>query len=109
MSEHNPKSRQTRSQLLHHIQLALLGRYRSYLENLPDLSETTLTQMLKDLAAKKGVKLVAVAQPLRVALTGRTASPSLTDVISLLGVDESAKRLSQALNFIDQSSAISAN
>ncbi len=79
------------------------------LENLPDLSEATLTQMLKDLAAKKGVKLVAVAQPLRVALTGRTASPSLTDVISLLGVDKSSKRLSQALNFIDQSSAASAN
>ncbi|MFZ2088734.1 MAG: glutamate--tRNA ligase, partial [Desulfobaccales bacterium] len=72
------------------------------LENLPDLTEDTLTGMLKALADQAGVKLVAVAQPLRVALTGRTASPSLTDVIALLGVKESARRLADALDFIDQ-------
>jgi len=78
------------------------------LKTLPDLSEATLTQMLKDLAAQAGVKLVAVAQPLRMALTGRTASPSLTDVITLLGVDESVTRLSQALEFIEANQAANA-
>ncbi len=73
------------------------------LNHVPDLSEATLTAMLKDLAAQAGVKLVAVAQPLRVALTGRTASPSLTDVIALLGREESSCRLSQALEFIRKS------
>ncbi len=73
------------------------------LENVPDLSEEALTGMLRDLAAQAGVKLVAVAQPLRVALTGRTASPSLTDVIALLGREESSRRLSQALEFIKES------
>jgi glutamyl-tRNA synthetase len=72
------------------------------LENLPDLAEETLTGLLKDLADEYGVKLVAVAQPLRVALTGRTASPSLTDVIALLDKEESIKRLHQALEFIAQ-------
>jgi glutamyl-tRNA synthetase len=72
------------------------------LESLPDLAEDTLTGMLKDLAGKANVKLVAVAQPLRVALTGRTASPSLTDVIALLDKGESIKRLHQALDFIAQ-------
>jgi glutamyl-tRNA synthetase len=72
------------------------------LENLPDLSEETVTGMLKDLAAQAGVKLVAVAQPLRVALTGRAASPSLTDVIALLGKEESGRRLAYALDFIDK-------
>jgi glutamyl-tRNA synthetase len=72
------------------------------LNNLPDLSEETLTGMLKDLAAQAGVKLVAVAQPLRVALTGRTASPSLTDVIALLGREESSRRLSQALDSLKE-------
>jgi glutamyl-tRNA synthetase len=73
------------------------------LDKVPDLSEETLTAMLKDLAAQAGVKLVAVAQPLRVALTGRTASPSLTDVIALLGREESSRRLSQAVDFIEKS------
>ncbi len=72
------------------------------LENLSELSEETLTGMLKDLAAQAGVKLVAVAQPLRVALTGRTASPSLTDVIALLGREECLTRLSRAFDFIEQ-------
>ena len=40
---------------------------------------------------------------MRVALTGRTASPSLTDVMALLGKDESLNRLSQALDYINQS------
>ena len=72
------------------------------LEKLADFSEAALTRMLKDLAAQAGLKLVAVAQPLRVALTGRTASPSLTDVIGLLGKDESITRLSHALDYIEQ-------
>lgn len=72
------------------------------LENLPDLAEGSLTGMLKDLAAQAGVKLVIVAQPLRVALTGRTASPSLTDVIALLNKEESIKRLAHALEFIER-------
>jgi len=79
------------------------------LKNQADFSETALTKMLKDLAAEAGVKLVAVAQPLRVALTGRTASPSLTDVIALLGKDESLARLTWALEYIEANSpAVSA-
>jgi glutamyl-tRNA synthetase len=41
----------------------------------------------------KGVKLGAVAQPLRAALTGRTTSPPIFDVLSVLGKDESLARL----------------
>jgi len=80
----------------------ILHKAMQALESLPDLSEETLTGMLKDLADEAGVKMVAVAQPLRVALTGRTASPSLTDVIALLDKPESLKRLAHALEFIDQ-------
>ena len=71
------------------------------IEDLPSLNEETLTGLLHDLANKFGVKMVAVAQPLRVALTGRTASPSLTDVIALLDKPESLKRLAHALEFIE--------
>jgi glutamyl-tRNA synthetase len=80
----------------------ILRKAMQALDNLPDLSEDALTGMLKDLADENGVKMVAVAQPLRVALTGRTASPSLTDVIALLDKPESLKRLAHALEFIDQ-------
>ena len=44
-------------------------------------------------AELKGAKLGAVAQPLRAALTGRTTSPPIFDVLAVLGKDESLARL----------------
>jgi glutamyl-tRNA synthetase len=38
-------------------------------------------------------KLGAVAQPLRAALTGRTTSPGILDVLAVLGKSESLARL----------------
>ena len=43
-------------------------------------------------AERAGVKLGAVAQPLRAALTGRTTSPGIFDVLAVLGKDESLAR-----------------
>jgi len=80
----------------------ILRKAEDAIHHLPDLSEETLAGLLKDLAEEFGVKMVAVAQPLRVALTGSTASPSLTDVIALLGKQESMNRIIQALEFIRQ-------
>ena len=44
-------------------------------------------------AEGNGLKLGNVAQPLRVALTGRTTSPGIFDVLAVLGRDESLARL----------------
>ena len=44
-------------------------------------------------AERKGVKLGAVAQPLRAALTGRTTSPGIFEVLILLGKSESLARV----------------
>lgn len=52
---------------------------------------------LKTLAEQKQLKgMGAVAQPLRVALTGTTVSPPITDVVVLLGKDRVARRLERA-------------
>ena len=40
-----------------------------------------------------GLKLGAVAQPLRAALTGKTTSPPIFDVLAVLGKEESLARL----------------
>ena len=45
------------------------------------------------LCRTRGLKLGAVAQPLRAALTGRTTSPPIFDVLAVLGRDESLARL----------------
>jgi glutamyl-tRNA synthetase len=58
-----------------------------------DWSAASLEATMKAFAAERGLKLGKVAQPLRAALTGRTASPGIFDVLVILGRDESLARI----------------
>ena len=53
----------------------------------------TIEADVRAFADRSGLKLGAVAQPLRAALTGRTTSPPIFDVLAVLGRDESLARL----------------
>jgi glutamyl-tRNA synthetase len=55
-----------------------------------------LDKRLRDFAGAQGVKLGAVAQPLRAALTGSLASPGIFEVMEVLGRDESLGRIADA-------------
>jgi glutamyl-tRNA synthetase len=50
-----------------------------------DWSEPVLEAAVRDFAETRGLKLGAIAQPLRAALTGSTASPGLFEVMAVLG------------------------
>jgi glutamyl-tRNA synthetase len=50
-------------------------------------------QAVRTFAEESGVKLGAIAQPLRSALTGRVTSPGIFEVLTVLGKDESLSRL----------------
>ena len=52
-----------------------------------------LEQSVREVADAAGVKLGKLAQPLRAALTGRTTSPGIFDVLALLGKSESLARI----------------
>ena len=49
--------------------------------------------VVRDYALAAGIKLGQAAQPLRIALTGRTTSPGIFDVLAVLGQAESLARL----------------
>ena len=49
---------------------------------------------IRSYVAESGVKLGAAAQPLRAALTGRSTSPGVFDVLDVLGREESLGRIS---------------
>jgi glutamyl-tRNA synthetase len=55
-----------------------------------------LEERLRAFAEASGLKLGAVAQPLRAALTGSTASPGIFEVMAALGRDESLARIADA-------------
>ena len=50
-------------------------------------------QAVRTFAEEAGVKLGAIAQPLRSSLTGRVTSPGIFEVLTVLGKDESLARL----------------
>ncbi len=61
-----------------------------------DWQIASLEARLRDFVAAKGVKLGAVAQPLRAALTGSLASPGIFEVMEVLGRDETIGRIADA-------------
>ncbi len=63
------------------------------LDALTDWTAATVEAVVRPFAERTGLKLGAVAQPLRAALTGRTTSPPIFDVLAVLGRDESLARL----------------
>jgi glutamyl-tRNA synthetase len=66
------------------------------LEALPSFAAPAIEAVFRELTAALGVKLVDLAQLVRLAVTGRTASPPIFEVLALLGRTESLIRLRTA-------------
>jgi glutamyl-tRNA synthetase len=61
-----------------------------------DWTPAAMEAAFKAWVESQGLKLKDVAQPLRVALTGRTASPGLFEVMQVLGRERSLSRIKRA-------------
>jgi glutamyl-tRNA synthetase len=79
---------------------ANLEEIKKRLEVMAAFSEPALNQLFQDLTTETGLKMVQLAQPVRLALTGKTVSPGLFDIINILGKAEVLKRLNLVLDFI---------
>ncbi len=67
------------------------------LKLLPEWSAESTEAAVRGFAEESGIKLGQVAQPLRAALTGRSTSPPVFDVMAVLGREESLGRLQDQL------------
>ena len=72
---------------------ALLSAAHEALSKLDGWDHDALERTVREVADREGVKLGKLAQPLRAALTGRTTSPGIFDVLTLLGQGESLARI----------------
>ncbi len=61
-----------------------------------------LHQLVLSTAESLNLKLGKVAQPLRVALTGGSASPSIDVTLELLGREKTVERINRALGYIEE-------
>ena len=79
----------------------ILQQVAQRLEAMPEFNEEALNLLFHDLAAETGLKMVNLAQPVRLALTGRTASPGLYEIIDILGKSETLQRIETAIGFAE--------
>jgi glutamyl-tRNA synthetase len=74
-----------------------LDSLRGRLTDVCDWNHEALENAVRAYADSADIKLGKAAQPLRAALTGRTVSPSIFEVIEILGRDEVLGRLDDVL------------
>jgi glutamyl-tRNA synthetase len=71
------------------------------LEALPEFTAEKINQTIKTFCKEHDIKLVTVAQPLRIALTGTASSPGVFDLLAQLGKAESIKRVHALQTFLE--------
>jgi len=71
-------------------------------EALEDYSEPSLEQTFKAVMAETGLKLGKIAQPARVALSGRAASPGIFEITAVIGKQQTLARLRKAIAHIEK-------
>ena len=72
------------------------------LDKLETFSHQAIENIFRDISTRKETKLGKIAQPVRVSLTGTTASPGLFEVIEILGKEKVLFRLRNAIEFIEK-------
>jgi glutamyl-tRNA synthetase len=75
---------------------------RETLSGLADYNKEGIEALLRRIAEENGTKLKNVVQPIRVALTGKTVSPGIDEVMVTLGKESVIRRLGNALEFIKE-------
>ena len=67
---------------------------------LPPLDEGKQKELIDGLCQKYNTKLNNIIQPIRVALSGKTVTPGIFEVMGILGKEQVAKRVKKAIESI---------
>ncbi len=79
-----------------------LRELKQALASLETWQADAIHQVVNDVAEKLELKMGKVGMPLRVAVAGCAASPSIDITLQLLGKEKTLRRIDQALGFIEQ-------
>jgi glutamyl-tRNA synthetase len=82
--------------------LPALKSLTAKLSALEDYDEPALEEIFKAVMAETGLKLGKIAQPVRVALSGRAASPGIFEIIAIIGKAKTLRRLGRAIEYIER-------
>ena len=79
----------------------ILEDIHELLKTITDWNEEEIDEVLKEYQASNSLKVPEVNQPIRIALTGSTKSPSLGLTLSLFDKEKSLKRIEKLINFLN--------
>ncbi len=82
--------------------LPVLKTLTAKLDVLEDYTEPALEDAFKAVMAETGLKLGKIAQPVRVALSGRAASPGIFEITAIIGKEKTLRRLQRAIAYIER-------
>ncbi len=82
--------------------LPIFEKLINKLSKLDEFNTETLQETFQKIIDESGLKLVNLAQPARVALTGGTVSPGIFEVMEILGKEEVLARLKRAVSEISK-------
>ena len=82
------------------VVLEPLVKIREKLSSLDEWQDENLHQIVVDTAAEFDIKMGKIAQPLRVAVTGGSVSPSIDATLRLIGKKRVLSRLDLALDYV---------
>lgn len=80
-----------------------LQAFYERLERLNEISHDDVDRLIKDMCQRSALSMAQLAQPLRTALTGKTSSPGVAQLIACLGKEESIHRIGYFLNYLKES------
>ncbi len=80
--------------------LEVLQMISAAVEGAADFTQEALEPVFQKIMDETGIKFGKIAQPLRVAITGRTESPGIFETMIVLGKPEVVKRLAAAIDYI---------
>lgn len=75
---------------------------KSFLKSESSFSADGLTHLIKDWTKSKNIKITAIAQPLRLALIGKTSGPGVFELVAVLGKHETIARIDLLLHYLTQ-------
>ena len=77
---------------------AMIEHLLPLLRDLPEWTGDVLEAFIEDVCEQKDLKMGKVAQPIRVAVSGTTISPSIHDTLVMLGKDAAIARMQRCLD-----------
>ena len=98
-TEYEPKAAKAH---LRPVAEAPLRELKQALASLETWQAEAIHQVIHDVAEALDLKMGKVGMPLRVAVAGCAASPSIDVTLQLLGKDKTLRRIDQALAYIEQ-------